>query len=757
MTGSGRDSNRLGDTTLTSRLSGETRTFVAGDVIDGAYRLTRPLGHGGMGVVFACHHEILNQDYAIKILSGESLDGESWGRFQAEAQALAKLKHPAIVGVHNMGIADGRFPYFIMDLLQGETLDQRIARSGHLPVGEALDIFIQVADALSTAHNQGIIHRDIKPSNLMLYKASGETNTRVKIVDFGIARLTTQGFNAQTQTATGMVFGTPYYMSPEQCQGVRADQRSDIYSFGCSLFETLTGQLPFAGENAFQTFMMHQTQEMPSLASCASGEVQGGYPDSLEKALEKMLAKKTSDRYQTMSQVKVDLERIKAGKSIIVQGITYGTPSAEMQSQTRTRPIKEDGDGRPAGLDDRNEADRITRPQPYGSAATQKRRPADKPERPSAPARRITARRDKDVDESDAAEQEVNPLKKLKTAGMVLLAVALVGLISFGAYKFFNSSDVRPGDSIELTADELDDEDIITYDYDRFKADERKLAAKIEAYKNNPLTAHSYFRQGDPPRFVFPKDFYMCSVRFGDEPPIFGCGTITIPANKRVSVQFSNFTEKWPEILKKFRPFDLNGLEIVTKDPHEVFKLLASWQSLDDLNFFNTIVKAMPRNEFKYDESDLNDEDLPTIDKFTRLKALGLCGPKLSGEAIAKMQLLSTIHTLRLKRISNLPPLLEALAGHPNITELWLGSENLNDSDLKPLLKLKTLETLRIRRSMLTTASAAYFKKMPALKHLFLDRSWTRQEKKQFKRDVPGTMFEHSAEFKYWQMFPDEK
>jgi hypothetical protein len=221
-------------------------------------------------------------------------------------------------------------------------------------------------------------------------------------------------------------------------------------------------------------------------------------------------------------------------------------------------------------------------------------------------------------------------------------------------------------------------------------------------------------------------------------------------------VQFTNFTEAWQDILKKFHPYDLNGLEIVTKNPQQTLKLLQSWELLDDLCFFNTVVKAMPRNEFKYDESELHDSDLPGIDKFTKLKALGLCGPKLSGSAIAKMQLLNTIHTLRLKRISDLTQLLAALADHANITELWIGSEGTKDDELAPLLKLKTLQTLRIRRSNLTAASAKYFKQMPALKNLYLDRSWTKLEKTNFKKDVPGTTFERSTDFKYWQMFPGQ-
>ncbi len=139
---------------------------------------------------------------------------ESWNRFRAEAKILAKLRHPGIVAVYNMGLGDGQFLYYVMDLLDGEPLDQLIEREGPVKIDQALQIFIKVADALGAAHAKGVIHRDIKPSNLMLLHDSGKKSLSVKIVDFGIARLSSQNFAVQSQTKTGMIVGTPFYMSP---------------------------------------------------------------------------------------------------------------------------------------------------------------------------------------------------------------------------------------------------------------------------------------------------------------------------------------------------------------------------------------------------------------------------------------------------------------------------------------------------------------------------------------------------------------
>ncbi|MBU6452570.1 MAG: serine/threonine protein kinase [Cyanobacteria bacterium REEB67] len=317
------------DTTLFSPLTGENNSFLPGDIIHGDYQLIALLGRGGRGVVFSCKHLAMEQTYALKILSGKQLDSEAWSRFQAEAKALARLNHPGIVRIHNMGIHKQEFPYYVMDLLSGQTLDLLIAKEGGLSVDRCLGLFIQAADALDSAHANGIVHRHIKPANMMLETGptSGLSSTqkndseRLKIVDFGIARIAQQNLASQSQTATGLVFGTPYYMSPEQCLGLRSDRRSDIYSLGCALFEALTGVVPFPGENAFQTFLYHQNRPAPTLQAMAPGR---SFPADLEEAVAKMLKKNLAERYQTMAQVKHDLERIRDGKPIIEKAINLG-------------------------------------------------------------------------------------------------------------------------------------------------------------------------------------------------------------------------------------------------------------------------------------------------------------------------------------------------------------------------------------------------------------------------------------------------
>ena len=293
-------------------ISGASLSYLPGDTIDGTYLLTRLLGRGGMGAVFACHHRALDKNYALKLLSAEQINKESWSRFEVEARALARLNHPGIVGIHNMGIDKGQCPYYVMDLLSGFGLDALIARDGHLDYDKALNIFVQVAEALGSAHAQGIIHRDIKPSNLMVENEQSPQAMTVKLVDFGIARVNKQDLPSQSQTATGLIFGTPYYMSPEQCQGQKVDERSDIYSFGCAFFEALTGKPPFIGENAFHTFMMHQNYQPPDLPP--------QFPPALNLAIKKMLQKDPESRYQSMNMLSHDLIRLRDGKAILDAG-----------------------------------------------------------------------------------------------------------------------------------------------------------------------------------------------------------------------------------------------------------------------------------------------------------------------------------------------------------------------------------------------------------------------------------------------------
>lgn len=268
------------------------------------FKIIDLLGQGGMGSVYRVEHLLMERQFALKCLNKfQSADG-NWRRFQNEAKACHLLDHANLLKVYEFGLLPGGQPFFLMELVEGVTLADEIKRLGQLPVERAVKIFIQVAFAISYAHESHVIHRDIKPSNIMVSRKSDDTET-VKVVDFGIAKLTgVDEFNQQTLTKTGEIFGSPLYMSPEQCTGIAVDHRSDLYSLGCVFYETLTGAPPFIGESALSTMMQHQGEKPLSLKEASLGT---HYPYILEEIVGKLLEKDPSNRYQTANALAKDL------------------------------------------------------------------------------------------------------------------------------------------------------------------------------------------------------------------------------------------------------------------------------------------------------------------------------------------------------------------------------------------------------------------------------------------------------------------
>src|SRR5262245_16416351 len=212
----------------------------------GPYEILEPLGAGGMGEVYRARDTRLERDVAIKVVPEQfAQDAQALARFYREVRAVAALSHPNIVTIHDIGTEQG-LTYAVMELLEGDTLRERIKR-GTLDWPPAVEIAKGIADGLAAAHAKGIIHRDIKPENIFLTAGRG-----VKILDFGLARLQTKGSPLQSgppgvDTQPGIVLGTVAYMSPEQVRGLPADERSDVFSLGCVMYETILRRLPFLG------------------------------------------------------------------------------------------------------------------------------------------------------------------------------------------------------------------------------------------------------------------------------------------------------------------------------------------------------------------------------------------------------------------------------------------------------------------------------------------------------------------------------
>jgi serine/threonine protein kinase len=266
------------------------------------YLILSVLGRGGMSVVYKARHKLMDRVVAIKLLHGQT-DELALARFKVEARAASSLSHPNIITVYDFGIVD-REAYLVMDCLAGTNLSDIILAQKRIAPERAVRIFRQVCEGLTHAHSKGIIHRDLKPSNLCLLKGDDGSDL-VKIVDFGIAKVISTPEQTQPQvTLTGDVFGSPLYMSPEQCLAQPLDVRTDIYSLGCLMYECLTGVPPHDGGSAFNIMTRHISVEPQSFAKVA--------PDlhidkDLEAIVFRCLEKNREERYQTAAEVLADL------------------------------------------------------------------------------------------------------------------------------------------------------------------------------------------------------------------------------------------------------------------------------------------------------------------------------------------------------------------------------------------------------------------------------------------------------------------
>ena len=277
---------------------------LVGQVIADRYHVVRKLGEGGMGQVYLAEHLRMGRQSAVKVMSPAlTRDPDSISRFNREASNASRISHPNVAAIYDFGeTADGLI-YLAMEFVEGESLTALLERQGPLPPARALAIVRQTADALSAAHDMGIVHRDLKPDNIMVARTR-EGADLVKVVDFGIAKAV--GAEAQRVTRTGLVVGTPEYMSPEQLAGDTVDERSDVYSLGLVAFTALTGALPFPSETAQESMIMRLTEQPRSLAEIRP-EIR--WPTELQGVMDRALARDARARFATAAEMGRALEQ----------------------------------------------------------------------------------------------------------------------------------------------------------------------------------------------------------------------------------------------------------------------------------------------------------------------------------------------------------------------------------------------------------------------------------------------------------------
>ncbi|HLM54498.1 MAG TPA: protein kinase [Pyrinomonadaceae bacterium] len=284
---------------------------LVGRVLDGKYELLARIGHGGMGAVYRARRVHIGDEVAVKLLHAQLVGDESLvERFRREARAAAQLHHPHIVTIHDYGEARGAegFAYIVMELVLGTSLRQLLKSEGRLETARAVSLMRDVCSGVGAAHRRGIVHRDLKPDNVIVVPPDEDhAAERVKVVDFGIAKLRDMAVEGGTLTEAGAVVGTPFYMSPEQCRGEHLDARSDVYSLGAMLYEMLAGAPPFTAPNISGVIIKHVSEAPPPLP------LELGVPQALRDAVMRALSKDPEARQSDAADFGRDIQAAASG------------------------------------------------------------------------------------------------------------------------------------------------------------------------------------------------------------------------------------------------------------------------------------------------------------------------------------------------------------------------------------------------------------------------------------------------------------
>lgn len=308
---------------------------LVGEVVADRYHVIKKLGEGGMGQVYLAEHVKMGRRSAIKVMNPSMVhDPDAVARFNREASNASRITHPNVCAIYDFGETPDGLIYLAMEFIEGEPLTDLLERDGALPVRRAVGIFTQVADALQAAHDLGIVHRDLKPDNIMLAQKKG--GDQVKVVDFGIAKAVGGDETGQKVTKTGLVVGTPEFMSPEQLSGDKVDGRSDLYSLALVFFRMLAGKLPFEATTVQETMIKRLTDEPTTLAESRPDLT---FPAGLQAVLDTALTRTPGERYQTVAKFADDVASVTG----IGRAATGGVP--------RTRAELEETEGKTQLLD----------------------------------------------------------------------------------------------------------------------------------------------------------------------------------------------------------------------------------------------------------------------------------------------------------------------------------------------------------------------------------------------------------------------
>lgn len=434
--------------------------LIPGSYLINRYEIIMKIGSGGMADVYKAKDHVLNRLVAIKVLKQEySTDATFVKKFRVEAQSAAGLSHPNIVNVYDVGEDNGVY-FIVMELVQGITLKNYIDMKGKLDIREALNISVQIASGLSAAHENRIIHRDIKPQNIIMSR-----DGKVKVTDFGIAKV------ADSTTVTTTAAGTVHYISPEQARGGYSDERSDIYSLGITMYEMVTGRVPFEGETNVAVALMHIQSEITP-----PRQLEPSIPVSFEKIILKCTQKKPERRYASARELIADLRKVLThpdGEYVVIPGAI---------PQGRTIVMNDnDIDSLKAASLRKNFGTKPEETYVEEPEEGEKEKPVQKPVQKKRPVKKKDIEEDNDdfdKDEEDDDDEEVNPaLSKVMMAlgigGFIILAVIIFFIIGHAAGFFGGSGSLFGHKNKDTSTESISTESVSDTSSDTSTAGER--------------------------------------------------------------------------------------------------------------------------------------------------------------------------------------------------------------------------------------------------------------------------------------------
>lgn len=648
--------------------------FKPESIVGGAFKIVSMIGMGGMGVVYLAEHTALNRQFALKVLSPNLVNEQNWLRFQSEAKTIASLNHPIFVKVYDLGIHAKTVPFYSMDYLDGNSLEEILAARGALQLGPALETFLEVLDGLAYAHRNNIVHRDIKPGNIMLCTTNGITS--VKVLDFGISKfIGSDSGKMQQLTSAGEIFGSPFYMSPEQCAGGTVDARSDIYSIGCTLFETLTGYVPYEANTAIETVLMHQEQT-PPLISDVLPDAQ--YPPSLDLVLGKCLAKLPQERYQSAKELAIDLTRIKEGKDLTAYSYAF---SKEKSARTRNE------------------------------------------EQPES-ARTADTSRDSSTN-SSFQEQYLMPLRTAIIALVILtclaastLALVLTRRDSVKSQQSQVHAQLDPPAKYPLES---------TFKNSKPEEDD-EASSLLEAPgdSRNELTPYSTVKtvKGRLVRtFDFPTDVLIGHISIYGNSNKFPYGS-TLNASGRIEAGDKDFrvfspakiVAKYPQYLKRFRDGDFKGLLLKSPDDSDaLLQVCAAIPGVSEVTISG--------------HSQITNKCIAALNQVKILWLFAADHTALTGNALAQAPCWSELRVFSFRAGKEPSAILPKLKSCKYLKILNLADCNLTYQDFKIISSFEALRTLDISNSNITKQKIYQLAQLKGLEELYVtdcgaDESW---------------------------------